>query len=85
MTKYRRIKFFINYWKLGIHLLFRTKRFGVNNEWWSPFDSLFGGSLRERLNIINNYRMMKIRAGDCHFLNDEDYQLCFGKDKVKKV
>jgi hypothetical protein len=76
------IKFFREYWKEGIHLLFRTKRFGVNNEWWSSFDSMYGFPTREILfsilkikPIIFNYRMMKLRA-ECGFLP---------KDVTKKI
>ncbi len=85
----KRIKYFLENWKVGIHLIFRTKRFGVNNQWWSPFDSMFGWSNRRRLwNIIKirpmieNYKHMKLRAGRmCHFINDEDYKECFGESK----
>lgn len=63
------IRFFFANWKMCIHLLIRTKRFGVNNEWWGLFDSLFGwpmwkiifGILTVRP-IIDNYRSMKFRA-----------------------
>ena len=68
------IKFFYDHWKEGIHLLFKTKRFGVNNEWWSSFDSMYGlsnirklGSILKVKPIIFNYRMMRLRS-DCGFL-----------------
>ncbi|MFQ5456073.1 MAG: dihydroorotate dehydrogenase [Nitrospirota bacterium] len=32
---------FLYYWKLCIHLLFGTKRIGVNNKWQESFDSIF--------------------------------------------
>lgn len=32
---------FIKNWKLIIHLLLGTKRFGVNNRWSEGFDSIF--------------------------------------------
>lgn len=65
-------------WKLGIHLIFRTKRFGVNNKWWSNFDSIFGASFIQRLRIVYNWKSMKFRAGKLHFLSDESYKLLFG-------
>ena len=67
-----------------IHLLFRTKRFGVNNQWWNSFDSMFGvGNLRKIYDILtlkqilNNYRMMKFRA-KIGFLSYKDYDKIFG-------
>lgn len=86
---YNRIKYFRKNWKLGVHLIFRTKRFGVNNEWWSPYDSIFGWSWKQRIisiieirPFIENYKCMKLRAGTmAHFLTDESYELCFGEKK----
>jgi len=86
---HRRIKYFFKHWKIGIHLISHTKRFGVNNQWWSTFDSMFGWSNRKRIvNIlkirpmIENYKHMKLRAGTmCHFLTDKDYKNCFGRGK----
>ena len=73
-----RLKFFKEHWKEGVHLLFRTKRFGVNNKWRSDFDSIFGWSTEKIIwsiikvrPIIENYRMMKFRATVCHFLTEE--------------
>ncbi|KKN07043.1 hypothetical protein LCGC14_1071220 [marine sediment metagenome] len=84
----KRIKFFLKNWKLGIHLLFRTKRFGVNNRRWSNFDSIFGWSHIKKVKsiliimpIICNYKCMKFRAGACHFMTDESYEKCFGEKK----
>ncbi|MBF0202757.1 MAG: hypothetical protein HQK67_00255 [Desulfamplus sp.] len=46
-----------------IHLLFKTKRFGVNNQLWAEQDSLFGEPcLTGWSQAIKNYKMMKIRA-----------------------
>ena len=71
-----RIIFFCENWKLCIHLLLRTSRFGVNNEWWSFFPSAyFGDSLwKIMMNIITirpilrNYRAGKYRAVTLGFL-----------------
>ncbi len=55
--------YFIENWKMVIHLLFKTKRFGVNNQLWSEKDSLFGVSWLIGLSqAIKNYKMMKVRA-----------------------
>lgn len=77
-----RLKYILKHWKLGVHFLFRTYRFGVNNEWWSDFNSLFGSfSLKTKFSICNNWKFMKFRAGACHFLSDGSYKLLFGKSK----
>ena len=72
-------------WKLGIHILFRTKRFGVNNEWWSQHDSIFGWPLWKIIvsiflikPIISNYKLMKIRA-KCGFMTSEEYMKFFNE------
>ena len=65
----------LNNWKLIIHLLFRTYRFGVNNEWRSSFDSIFGLPIRKRFHLIQNIRMMKIRGFDLYFLAPSERKL----------
>ena len=80
MWPLKRLRFMLKNWKLGVHLVFKTKRFGVNNKWWSQFDSLFGAkTFRGHFAIRYNWRLMKYRAGACYFLGDEDYKLLFGK------
>jgi len=89
LSIYKRVKYFYKSWKLGIHLIFITKRFGVNNKWWNEYDSIFGWSNKKILYsiltvkpIIDNYKMMKLRAGSmAHFLTDEEYELVFGEEK----
>ncbi len=83
--KKERIKYIYKHWKIGFHLIFRTKRFGVNNGWWSTGDSMFGWSHWKRFwatvtirPMIENYKLMKLRAGTmAHFLTDESYKLLF--------
>ncbi|MBF0377196.1 MAG: hypothetical protein HQK72_06910 [Desulfamplus sp.] len=59
----KNIIYFIENWKMVIHLLFKTKRFGVNNNLWSERDSLFGNScLIGWSQVFKNYKMMKVRA-----------------------
>ncbi len=62
--------FIIQNWKLVIHLLFRTYHFGVNNRWWSDFDSMFGLSLRKRWHLITQYKLMRFRACECYFVQE---------------
>jgi len=72
------LKYCIDNWKQGIHLLFRTKRFGVNNGWWSEFNSLFGWSIPRIIisiilvyPIIENYQQVKFRAAGCHIVSED--------------
>ncbi|SLM28994.1 conserved hypothetical protein [Desulfamplus magnetovallimortis] len=59
----KKIKYILENWKMILHLLFRTKRFGVNNMEWSQQDSLFGQSwIIGFAGLLKNYKMMKIRA-----------------------
>lgn len=88
-----RIKYYREHWKIGVHLLFRTKRFGVNNEAWpiGPGDSMFGLSnwkifwaIIRIKPIILNWKCMKFRSKCCHFLTDETYELVYGESKYEK-
>ena len=66
-------------WKMGIHLVFRTKRFGVNNKWRNDFDSIWGWNILKILwsviivkPIINNFKSMRTRATYLHFLSNTE-------------
>ena len=90
MFIFKRIKFFKEHWKLGIHLLLRTRRFGVNNERWSNFDSIFGVSKKQILKdillvkpLFHNYKLMKFRAKSAYFVNAEEYELMFREKQDK--
>ena len=39
--------YYKKHWKLAVHLILRTKRFGMNNEWWGPYPGsmIFGDPL----------------------------------------
>jgi len=74
-----RIKYILGNWKLVVHLLFRTKRFGVNNQWWSDFDGHFGLPLHKVIlrtimvyPIIYEYYCLKFRAVHNHFLSSNE-------------
>ena len=78
LTK-KQFKFYFKNWKIFIHLLLRTKRFGVNNKWLEDFDSIFGLPTYKIIwRIIKIYPlflefdMIKFRAVGCHFMTDEE-------------
>jgi len=84
--KYRSKRHFITaHWKLAMHLLFRTRHIGVNNEWWSIRPSIWGLPVyRIIFNIIfifptlKNYTAMKTRMGrGIAFVPGEEYDLLF--------
>lgn len=75
-----RIIYFLTHWKLGIHLLFGTKRFGVNNKWWNDFDSVFGTPWYD-IHVFRNYKTMKFRAEHCHFITTKEKKYLNWKDK----
>lgn len=91
----KKVSFIIKYlfanWKLVFHLLLRTKRFGVNNEWWSEFDSIFGWSNKEKIiailtikPIITNYKMMIIRSA-IGFVPWSDFMQIVSKRQFKRM
>lgn len=63
-----KLLYFRQNWKLCLHLVLRTKHFGVNNQLWSTFPSMWGWSWPKILwaltirPIISNYKQMKFRA-----------------------
>jgi hypothetical protein len=73
------ISYYKNNWKLFLHLLLRTKRFGVNNKWWNDFDSLFGLPfviIIWRILIVKpliiEWSKIKFRIVACHFISDKE-------------
>ncbi len=70
------------HWKLGVHLIFKTKRFGVNNGFWSAFPSPYGRSFPELIKatlliypLCQNYRAMRWRMGETvAFIPAEEYE-----------
>ena len=66
-------------WKLGFHLIIRTKRFGVNNQWWWHDGSLFGLPLYKIIwrivtikQLITDLQMVWFRARACKFMTAEE-------------
>ena len=82
-----RLGFYCEQWKLGAHLVFRTKRFGVNNGWWSYFDSsTFGISWRQRVwmiltvrPFIKNLKGLWYRSKGCYIMTSRQYALAYGR------
>lgn len=73
------IRYYKQNWKIFLHLLLRTKRFGVNNKWWNDFDSIFGLPTHKIIwriltikPLIIEWKKIKFRAVDCHFMTDEE-------------
>ncbi len=71
------IKYLLEYWKLIIHLLFRTYRFGVNNEWWWYEDGSFGLPWYKSWHLIREYQSMRFRACACGFIPAEKAKKLF--------
>jgi hypothetical protein len=76
------LRYYSKNWKLFIHLLLRTKRFGVNNKWWNEFDSLFGLSTWKIMiriitvrPLITELTKIKFRVVACHFMTDEEKEI----------
>ncbi len=84
-----KIKYFVKHWKMGVHLLFYTKRFGVNNQWWSDFDGYFSWTLEQRIinilkvkPIISNFQRMKMRMSPGFgFVSKETWDKLYPKKK----
>lgn len=86
-----KVSYILSYWKLGVHHLFKTRRFGVDNKWWSPFDSKWGLSLVPFIlqfvllyPFFYNYRAMKIRLGpSVAFIPKSEYQILYSSSLGK--
>ena len=71
--------YFKQNWKFTIHILLGTYKFGVNNQWWSSFPSLFGIPFYKRTprRIWKNYEGARFRAVVCHFVSAETAEMLF--------
>ncbi len=83
MSREVKFKYCLKNWKLGIHLLFRTKHFGVNNLKWSTFPSIWGWSWHKILlgiitikPIINNWKGIRFRM-EIGFIPKDEYNILF--------
>lgn len=89
--KLKKYKFILENWKMIVHLLFRTQRFGVNNQWWSTFDSIFGWDNKKKIMavlkvkpLILNYKMMFVRSA-IGFIPYEDFLIITPKRQLKRL
>ena len=64
-----KVAFVFTQWKFIIHLLFKTRFFGVNNQWRSTEPSMLSWTVRQRLvnslliiPIVRNYQAMRFRS-----------------------
>jgi hypothetical protein len=76
------IKYYKKNWKMFLHLLLRTKRFGVNNKWWNEYDSIFGlptSIIILRIitikPLITEWTKIKFRVVACHFMTDKEKEI----------
>lgn len=89
MINYLKIKYLIKHLLIIIHLLFKTKKFGINNKFYNAqSSSIFGVNLWKKfINILLvypiyiNYKHMKWRMGaNVGFVTKKEYFLIYGKD-----
>lgn len=75
-----RVKFYAEHWKLAIHFIFGTYRFGVNDEWWSRFPSIFGVPWYQKINPLKMrdcWQGMVFRIFACKFLSEKTATMAF--------
>lgn len=87
-----RARFYLENWKLGVHLIFRTKHFGVDNGWWFRYESLMGWPLWKIIwsvvtirGFLANVKGVYRRARTAHLIDDESFRLMYGASKYGKV
>ncbi len=63
------LKYALGHWRLLFHMAFKTRHFGVNNEWWARFPSPIAWGCRQRIwgiltvmPIVRNIQSMQVRA-----------------------
>jgi len=89
-----KLRYIKNHWKLGFHLIFHTRHFGVNNRWWDlpwPGSTIFGWPWWKRLtllwppNLIRSVKLVKWRmAPGIAFVPEAEYKLCWEEPWFKK-
>ena len=73
-----KLKYIFKNWKLIVHILFRTKSFGVMNQSSWPYATLFYVPWYKvrKWDVMNNYRMSRFRAR-IGFIPYDEYVLLF--------
>ena len=76
------IKYVLVHWKIFVHLLLRTKHFGVNNNWWEKRGGFMGLPLWKVIlriiliyPLIHEYWAIRFRATHNKFLSEESCDL----------
>lgn len=88
-TLYDKVKYFCQHYRLAIHLLLRTRAWGVNNKWTDgAIDrSIFGKNPLKQIAqvilvypIVMNYRLIKWRMGkSVGFVPQKEYDYFFNR------
>jgi hypothetical protein len=84
------MSFIFSHWKLGFHLVFKTRHFGVNNLWWSSFPSLWAWPWWKRIlatltvyPLVQNFLLLRVRLSHSHgWIPVKEYESVFGKKKL---
>lgn len=65
----KKVQYATKYWRLAVHLVFKTKHFGVNNQWWARQPSPIGWAWYQIIwgvltvmPIVRNYQSLKVRS-----------------------
>lgn len=71
--------YYLQHWKLAVHLIFSTYYFGVNNQWWSRHPSMLGHSFLGKLiaiitiaPLIRKAQALRVRSA-CGWLSHDTY------------
>ena len=78
-----KLEYYKKNWKLMVHLMFRTYKFGVNNDWWfTGGSSMFGYPWYKKIwmivrirPFIYNLKCIYFRAVACHFIDDDSKKI----------
>ncbi|GAB6034398.1 hypothetical protein [Galenea microaerophila] len=86
-----RFAYGLKYWRLAIHLIFKTKHFGVNNRWWVQQPSAIGWhwwqilwGILTIMPIWRNYQSLQVRSCLGWMPQHECEQLGFDQ-RIKKA
>jgi len=77
----KQLTFWLTHCKLLIHYLFRTKRFGFNNEWWAKKDFFLGWDFKKQ--FWSTLKICPIYRNYWYAMTDENFKLAYGWTKAK--
>ena len=86
MLLYKKICFALAHWRIGVHLVLRTRHFGVNNLWWEGrFQSVLGKPLWKILlrmvlvyPLVRDYRFVRVRMTAMGMIHPDESAVLFG-------